>query len=440
MYFDVKAAKLLKAGEHLVIEGCPGLRLVVSATRKTWTYRYKAVGDGRMKQVAIGQYPAVSVQAAASQWQALRDQRGDGADPVTQRKAVRQAQQNECLVVEVYTVRNLVDDYVKGHIRLNRKNAGALAAERALGNLLEQLPDFADKPAASIKRADAFDVLDARKATPTAAQKLRSLLGAAWDYGLDSGRLDGDVPNWWRMVMKGRLKSKGKIVGGEHVGQQRRVLQPAEVATLLAWLPNMHTLGRDSVQMYLWTCARGSEILGMQPEHIKKEGDVWWWTVPKNQTKNDRHALAVDLRVPLFGLALEIVQRRIENVGASGLLFEDDRGEQYEQKDFSTYIYQWQPYSIKEKGGLTRIERNLECIPVVNWTPHNLRRTGRTLLAQLGCPNEIGEAIIGHMPENIVGTYNAYTYDAERVHWLGQLSAYLSGLAKPDQTGLPALP
>lgn len=427
MYFDVKSAKLLKAGEHLVIDGCPGLRLVASASRKAWTYRYKAL-DGRMKQVAIGQWPAMSVQTAATAWQALRDQRSRGADPVAQRKADRQAVQAAAAVVEIYTVRDLIDDYIIGHIQLNRKAAGALAAQRALAGLLEQNPDFAVRSADSIKRADAFDVLDSRKATPTAAQKLRSLLGAAWDYGLDSGRLDGDTPNWWRQVMKGRLKSKGKIMGGEHVGQKRRVLQPAEVAALLAWLPNMHALGCDAVSMYLWTCARGSEILAMRPEHVRQEGDVLWWTVPKSQTKNERHALAVDLRVPLFGKALEIVQRRIAAVGESGLLFEDVRGEQYTQNDLSTYIYNLQPYSPKVSGrkgdGLV--------LPVTHWTAHNLRRTGRTLLAQLGCPNEIGEAIIGHMPTVIVGTYNLHSYDAERVHWLGQLSAYLTGLAKSD--------
>lgn len=427
MYFDARAAKLLRAGEHLAVDGCPGLRLVASASRKTWTYRYKSVADGRMKQVAIGQWPGVSVQSAAAQWLALRDQRDAGADPVTERKAARRAAQAQASPPTAYTVRKLVDDYLRGHIDDHRKAAGALSARRALHKLFIESPAFADKPAASIKRADAFDVLDARKATPTAAQKLRSLLGGAWDYALDAGRLDGDVPNWWRQVMRARLKSKGKLIGGEHLGQQRRVLQAAEVAALLAWLPNMHALGQDATVMYLWSCARGVEILGMRPEHIKKEGKVWWWTVPKAQTKNERHAHAVDLRVPLFGQALAVVQRRLSTVGASGWLFEDARGEQYTQHDFSTYIYHLQPYSPKVAGrqgaGLV--------LPVTHWTPHNLRRTGRTLLAGLGCPNEIGEAIIGHMPSEIVGTYNAYTYDAERLHWLGRLSKYLDGLSGP---------
>ena len=123
-----------------------------------------------------------------------------------------------------------------GHIDTGRGEAAALAARRRLESAIEPV---ASRPAASITRSDAFDLLEAHKGTPTAAAKLRGLLGGAWDYALDAGRLDGTVPNWWRVVHRGRLKSRGKIVGGEHQGQSRRVLHVDEVKALLAWLPNL---------------------------------------------------------------------------------------------------------------------------------------------------------------------------------------------------------
>lgn len=413
MFFDARAAKLLQPGEHLVVGGCPGLRLEVSATRKTWTYRYKL--DGRMKQVALGQWPALSVQAAVSLWQAARDRRSDGVDPGAERKRPAQS---------VYTVTQLVADYVAGVLANNRQAEGLLAARRALDRLLQDFPDFAKKPAAQVTRADVFYILDARKSTPTAAQKLRSMLGAAWDLAHDAGKLPDDAPNWWRVVMRGRLKSKGKMVGGKHQGRQRRVLQADEVATLLSWLPNMHPLGRDATLIYLWTCARGVEIFGMRPEQITQEADGWWLTVPKTKTKNARFDDAVDYRVPLVGQALEVVQRRLAAMGASGWLFEDARGEQYTQPDFSTYIYSLQPYSEKaaRRQGVGLV------LPVTGWTPHNLRRTSRTLLASIGCPSEIAEEIMGHMPAEMLATYNSHSYDAEKRHWLVKLAAHLTGL------------
>jgi integrase len=429
MYFDARAAKQLLPGEHMVIDGCPGLRLVATATTKTFTYRYKAVATGFMKQVAIGQWPATSVQTAAAKWQALRDQRGDGVDPGQAKRAARQALSPLRLDPASTPVRAVVMDYVTGHVEHSRKAAGALAARRALEQLLGEEPEFAARAAAGLTRAEAFDLLDARKAKPTAAIKLRSMLGSAWDFALDAGRLPDNTPNWWRLVMKGRLQSKGKIVGGKHVGRARRHLRPLEVGQLINWLPNMHAIGRDITVMYLWTCARGVEICGLRPEHLAIEGDgELWWTVPKALTKNADVEDAVDLRVPLFGQACEVIERRLKAVGDSGFLFAGRDGGQYLQKTYSTYIYGLQPYSEK----VARRESEGLICPVQGWTPHNLRRTGRTLLSSLGCSDEVAEAIIGHMPSEIVGIYNAYSYDAERKLWLGKLSAYLDLLAKPD--------
>lgn len=429
MYFDARAAKLLKPGDHLAVDGCQGLRLVAGGAVKTWTYRYRVPAApgavSAVRQIKIGHWPAVSVQAAATQWDAYRAQRDAGTDPGQQRRQARQALKGERDDPVRYKVRTLVEDFLTGHLEVQRKGAGAVAARRALERFLEDDPALADRAAAGVTRSQAFDAIDARKATPTSAAKLRSMLGAAWDYALDAGRLDGGVPNWWRLVMRGRLKSKGKTLGGKHTGQARRVLRPAEVGALLAWLPNMHALGRDTTQMYLWTCVRGVEILAMRPEHITREADGLWWTVPRELTKNARFEAAVDLRVPLVGRALEIVRRRLKAVGKSGWLFENRGGEHYLQKDFSTYIYSLQPYSEKvaRRGG-----GGLIC-PVAGWTPHNLRRTSRTLLASIGCLNEIAEAIIGHLPDDIVGTYNSHSYDAERRLWLTKLSARLEEIA-----------
>jgi integrase len=299
--------------------------------------------------------------------------------------------------------------------------------------MLAAEPELAATDANNVTRAQCFDVLDARKATPMATAKLRSMLGSAWEFALDAGRLDGNTPNWWRQLMQGKLKSKGKVMGGKHVGQSRRALRNEEIAALLGWLGNMHQIGRDAVVMYLWTCARGSEIFAMRPEHVAKEGAVLWWTVPKELTKNARFAEAVDLRVPLFGQARQVVERRLASVGRSGFLFENGKGEQYTQHAFSTYIYDLQPYSPKAKRRGSQVTE----MPVTNWTPHNLRRTGRTLLAALGCPREIAEAVVGHMPPAIEATYNVHTYDAERVEWLQRLDAHLASLAS---VGAPARP
>lgn len=65
----------------------------------------------------------------------------------------------------------------------------------------------------------------------------------------------------------------------------------------------------------------------------------------------------------------------------------------------------------------------------VLWSPHDLRRTGRTLLSSLGCPADMGEAILGHAPPGIQGVYDRYGYDPERRRWFTALSNRLEALA-----------
>ena len=432
MVFDARAAKALQPGGVIAVDGCPGLRLLATKFGKTWTYRYKTP-EGKLRQVALGPWPGLSLHDAMAAWMDARGKKAAGVDPAAQRRAARQAAKATPAPPKSYTVALLVGDYIKGRLEVNRAKDGAAAARRALERMLAAEPELAATDANKVTRAQCFDVLDARKATPMATAKLRSMLGSAWEFALDAGRLDGNTPNWWRQLMQGKLKSKGKVMGGKHVGQSRRALRNEEIAALLGWLGNMHQIGRDAVVMYLWTCTRGSEIFAMRPEHVTKEGPVLWWTVPKELTKNARFAEAVDLRVPLFGQARQVVERRLASVGRSGFLFESGKGEQYTQHAFSTYIYDLQPYSPKAK----RRGSQATDMPVTNWTPHNLRRTGRTLLAALGCPRDIGEAVVGHMPPAMEATYNVHTYDAERVEWLQRLDAHLASLAS---AGAPARP
>jgi hypothetical protein len=89
MRFDPEAAKRLTAGSHLIIENCPGLRLAASASRRTWTYRYKSPVDGRMRQIKIGAYPTMSLAAAMAEWQKLRSERTTGIDLAIEKRTAK---------------------------------------------------------------------------------------------------------------------------------------------------------------------------------------------------------------------------------------------------------------------------------------------------------------------------------------------------------------
>lgn len=430
MPFDARAAKLLQPGEHLtILPEHPGLRIEASATRRSWTYRYKSPVDGGMRQVKIGEWPTMGFAAAAVEWERLRAARDAGQDPALQKRSARR-EARETASSETagpYTVSRLVQDYLEGHIDKKRKPKGRKEVRRVLES---HTAPIADRPAALLIRSEAFDLLKGLEDRPVIAGQVRQELGAAWDYGLDSGRLPENTANWWRQIMRGKLQSKGKKIQGEHVGATKRVLSEQELGRLLNWLPNFSKTVADALTMYLWTGTRGAEIMAMEASEITEEPTGWWWTIPKAKTKNARHATATDLRVPLVGRARVLALRRLEQAKLQdGRFLFPSHGVlgHVEQKAVQATVYTHQPYSR------TRYGENPPRLTVTHWAPHDLRRSVRTLLASMGCPSEVAESILGHMLPGVQGVYNRHGYDAERLEWLTRLDARLEALALQHQ-------
>jgi len=53
------------------------------------------------------------------------------------------------------------------------------------------------------------------------------------------------------------------------------------------------------------------------------------------------------------------------------------------------------------------------------FTPHDLRRTLRTKLAEIGISDVIAERVLGHKLQGVLGIYNRHSYDAEKKQALG---------------------
>lgn len=424
--FDARTAKLLKPGEHLTIPAAPGLRLVATQTTRSWVYRYKSPLDGRMRQVKLGGWPVMTWQAAVGEWEKLRQAREGGADPAAQKRLARvevaqaQAARLEVDRIQRYTVADVCTDYVT-HLQGRRKEKGCREVQRLFWRMLDK--DFLARSGATVGRRDAYDLLQSHLDTPVVARQLRQELAGAWDLAIDAGRLPEETPNWWRQIMRGQLRSKGRQVDGEKRGVTKRVLSELELAYLLPWLGNYSRQVEDVLTMYLWTGCRGAEICAIEAHEVTEEADGWWWTVPRRKMKTGRLDDTVDHRVPLVGRALDVVRKRKATHPVGWLFPSGTKEGYYLQKAVSEAVYVHQPYSKVKPW------RETPRSPVAHWTPHDLRRTVRTLLAAMGCPDAVAEAILAHKPPGVMGVYNLHTYDAEKRHWLAALDVKLEQLA-----------
>lgn len=423
--FDARTASKLESGQHIAFDDFPGLRLQATQTRRTWTYRYKSPIDGNMRQVKLGGWPAMPLAAAVAEWEKRRRERDAGHDPALAKRRPRSGTVEGGTVAGKYLVRHVVADFLAGHVEHNASAAVLTNTKYALGSPIK---DILDQTPESITREIAFKLLESLRDRPTYANRIKTDLAAAWDYGLDAGRIKESTPNWWRQIMRGKLRSKGRTRNGERV-TGKRVLKDPELVALFRWMPTLGADVDDVAQLYLWTGQRGNEIVAIRGDEVRKEADGLWWTIPKSKTKNKRVDRATDHRVPLVGRAEQIIRRRLTEFG-SGYLFpyaKPKRGRasakaigHVTQASIGQIIARCMPYWPGNNPLFIDPP-----IPVTGWTPHDLRRTARTMLGSMGCSNDIAEEIIGHIKPGIVGVYNLYEYDSEKREWLTKLAAQL---------------
>jgi len=293
MRFDARTAKSLKPNTHMTIDGCPGLRLEASESRKSWIYRFKSPVDGNMRQTKIGEWPAMSPVAAAAQWEALRQRRDAGEDFVLAKREARTAAAKKRQPGAPYLVREICDDYLDEHIDRHRSARGAREIRRMFKTMIGPIEGLLPE---AVTRTVAFQLLDSHKHIPSQAKRLRTELGAAWDHAVDAGRISDNTPNWWRQIMRGKLRSVGKRIEGKPIGTSKRVLSEIETGELINWMPNFSQTLDDVLTLYLWTGTRGAEIVAMEGAEIGDETDGLWWTIPKAKTKNSENPVDQMLR------------------------------------------------------------------------------------------------------------------------------------------------
>lgn len=413
MYFDARAAKLAKPGEHIIVVGCPGLRLEVSATRRAWTYRYSHPVTGLMKQIKIGLWPHMSIGEAAAEWEILRSRR-DAGEELTRTKPTPAPE-------KAYALGDMVRDYHAGYLLKHRQAKGAHAVN---ARLVKATADHAAMPVDQITRRFCYDLIDGLSDRPVLANSVKTELSAAHRHAMDAGRISEDLPDWWALVMARKLRSKGALRDGEHKGATKRVLSEPEISTLLTQdLTLFSQQVQDFLTLQLWTCARGGEIVQMHDQQITVKDGVMWWTLPKALTKGMHRAGATDLRTPIVGRARAIVERLQGNGWLFPSVSRTGKVQHQEQAYMNSKVHYLQPYSK------SRPDHVRKRMTVTHWSVHDLRRTGRTMLAMMGCPSDVGEAILGHVKPGIVGTYDLYAQDAEKLEWLRRLGERLEALA-----------
>jgi integrase len=92
-------------------------------------------------------------------------------------------------------------------------------------------------------------------------------------------------------------------------------------------------------------------------------------------------------------------------------------------------------------SSFTRPKRKLdEASGVTGWTLHDLRRTGRTLIANLEVADETAERVLGHSLGGLMATYNVSRHRKQKMAALVALEAELRRIVGEHPVGRNVVP
>lgn len=358
--------------------GCPGLRLrLTPAGSKTWVLacrdRY-----GRMRRFQLGHFPDLGVSQARTAARALHAKvKHEGADPIAERRHDRAA-----LGLGVATLAGLLDCYheMVGNRQKRYKEARS-RIEKVYQALLTQ-PLSALSAREIQLRADAYPALMSASA---AVRYLRPIL----KWGAQRGYVDHEC---YRINPPAPVKRRA------------RFLSPDELAALLPVLRASPKPHAAALLFMLLTLARREEVAQARWRHVDPASSLWTILDPKNGQPH---------LVPLSDQAMALLRARMPlNPEPDGFVFCTSTGGALGNWDRETKKFQ--------AASGTR-----------DWTRHDLRRTGATLLGEMGELPDIIEAALNHISirSTLAATYNRSRYRPQVASALQRLAGLLDDIA-----------
>jgi len=357
----LQAASLTPAeGRAEYIDGlCPGLHLrVTSLGVRTFSVMFRL--NGKLTRITLGRFPVVSLANARSSALDVMRKAQEGID----------AREHRSREESTLTYSELVKSYIEKHLKPSARSWKNVQS----GLQHARMNRFKQHRVAEISRRDIIAVIDeivAEGKTQAAINNLRHLkMMFNWAAGRDmigTNPCDG-------------VKSPGRTT------ERDRVLSDREIAAVWKATLELPAPFGAMYRMFLLTGQRRSEVATMQWHEIT--GTVW--TIPREKVKKDRpHA------VPLSKTALATLDS-LRKYGPEAYVFTTTGGD-------------------RPSSNFDKVKQELDRLSGTSgWTIHDIRRTVRTKLAELGVPEVVARKVVNHETGKVDRIYNRHAYLDEK--------------------------
>jgi integrase len=323
-----------------------------------WLFRYRPRRQAQRSSV-LGPYPAVSLADARQRAGDIANAAKKGIDLLAEEE--RQVEEQRKAAARARTVRQVGDDYL-AHVK-------ALKSYRDIrGRFYNHIfPALGHRLIGEVKQADIVELLDKiqhENGLAHMTNRVRESLICLFGYAIERQLVELNPAT----TTKRRKVEKPR----------ERVLSRDELRALWRALYLIPEPGRSYVRILMLTGCRREEARAMQWTELDLEGRLW--SLPSQRTKAVRPH-----EIPLSEAAAEIVSS-LPRRGPFVFTIDGKR---------PMTVHQIKARLDRESG-------------IKGWRLHDLRRTLRSSLAELGVSYEIAERVIGHAMPQLERTYNVF--------------------------------
>ena len=359
--------------------------LVVRVNRhsKTFALLYPSPSTGKWRKMALGAFPAMTLDEARARAASISVAVRDGQDPLQTRDLVSHD-----------TFGELAAYYMTEHRRRHRPITSD-RVERMLK--VDVLPILENYKADRVARADVSKVVEAvaKRGSYSSADAVLSVVKAVFNWAVERGRLEANPSVGLRKRNGGKIRD--------------RVLDDDEIRMLWLGAETTDFAIREALRLQLLLGMRIGEVLEARKEEVDLNARTW--VLPAHRTKSGRmHAL------PLSPLAAEVLQGVMKRAARSAWLFPG-------------YVSGMPVQAHTGPIMMGRLVRRLGMKPLGT---HDLRRTCATRLVEMGVEEAVVGRILNHSARTITGRhYVHYDRYPEMASALQAWSEKLAALVKP---------
>jgi integrase len=357
----------------------------------------------REYRYTIGTFPDWSVLKAVREARILRQRIDRGENPLDDRVPVPASK----------TVAVVLDDFVARYVEKEAKLRSAAYIKRAFERLAK--PRIGKIGIYELRRSDVAGMLDKiadERGLVMADQTLAYLRKAFnWYAGKDD--------EFRSPIVRGMSRTKPRERA------RTRVLSDDEIRVLWPMLDVAGTFGA-LVKTLLLTAQRREEVAHMSRAEIGKDGI---WTVPAERYKAKKPHF-----VPLSDAVLALFDAQLKLDGCD-YVFPSRAG-----TPFSAF---GKSKAALDKAVLAAMQRRAakgtKVAPLPNWTLHDLRRTGKTLMVRAGVRPDVSERVLGHVIRGVEGIYDRHSYADEKRDALEKLATMIEHILNPAASNVATL-